>query len=119
MQSIASPPILPDFYIVNTLTAIPLNANLSENLSWLTISPTQVGVPANDSAWITVIASSPALSATNVGTIAIVNNSQNAPTLNLVGDIFTVPQGLYTMTLSTDTLDLPAVQGIRFQVVSH
>jgi hypothetical protein len=104
--------ITPDtsgFYIVNT-GSNPLNANLSENLSWLTISPTQVGVPANDSAWITVIASpSPALSATNVGTIAIVNNSQNAPTLNR-SVTFTVPQGLYTMTLSTDTLDLPAVQ---------
>ncbi|MBK8700511.1 MAG: DUF1573 domain-containing protein [Saprospiraceae bacterium] len=104
--------ITPDtsgFYIVNT-GSNPLNANLSENLSWLTISPTQVGVPANDSVWISTIATpSSALSATNVGTIAIVNNSQNAPTLNR-SVTFTVPQGLYSMTLSADTLDLPAVQ---------
>lgn len=104
--------ITPDtsgFYIVNT-GSNPLNANLSESLSWLSISPTQVGVPANDSVWISAIATpTPGLSATNVGTIAIVNNSQNAPTLNR-SVTFTIPQGLYTMTLSADTLDLPAVQ---------
>jgi len=104
--------ITPDtsgFYIINS-GSNTLNANLSESLSWLTISPLQVGVPAGDSVWITTIATpSSSVPATNVGTIAITNNSQNVPTLNR-SVTFNVPQGMYSMTVSHNTLTLPTLQ---------
>ena len=93
------------FFIVNTGNN-PLNANLSESLSWLSINPTQVGVLAGDSVWINTVATpSSSLSSTNVGTISIVNNSSNAPTLNR-SVTFNIPVGVFTMEVSHDSLDM-------------
>ena len=97
------------FYIINSGDNL-LSVNLTENLPWLTLSPTIGGIQAGDSIWITLVATpSGNLLAQNIGQVTITNNSVVMPTATYTV-VFNVPIGAYSMEVSHDSLDMGSVQ---------
>jgi hypothetical protein len=101
--------VIDSFTVTNTGTN-PLNVNITESASWMSISPVAMGIPAGQSRVLYVTASpASALPAQSSANITFTTNDPVNPTLTRPV-VFNLPVASYYMTLSDDTLNIDPVQ---------
>lgn len=101
--------VIDSFTVTNT-GSNPLNVNISETASWMSVSPNAMGIPVGQSRTLYVTGTpTPALPAQSSANITFTTNDPVNPTVTR-SVVFNVPSTAYSMEVSSDSLLLDTEQ---------